>query len=253
MSSLRLRLKSKRSSVTKLCNRVCESLESVSISSVCVRTSLNECLKLEESLEILHVARENEMQVEAEAAGVGENTEDAMLEEFEKMDEYREKLSHVIAICRARLHEVEENVSSQGESHAQNAHIRLPKITLPTFSGDILEWTSFIECFDAAIDEADISQTEKFAYLRGQLRDDALDCVSGMSLTAANYKIAKDELRKRYGDDRLIIREHVKKLLNIDQVKSLDLSSLKRFRDKVQIHIRCLETYDVTSDKYGIL
>ena len=43
---------------------------------------------------------------------------------------------------------------------------RLPKLTLPTFSGDTLMWQSFKDSFDAAVHNCpSISKMQKFNYL----------------------------------------------------------------------------------------
>jgi len=46
----------------------------------------------------------------------------------------------------------------------------LPKLSLPTFSGDTLMWQSFSDSFDAAVHNCpSISKIQKFSYLKAQL------------------------------------------------------------------------------------
>ena len=53
--------------------------------------------------------------------------------------------------------------------HPQNAS-RLPKLTLPTFSGDPLAWQTFWDSFEAAVDSNPaLSPLQKFNYLKAQL------------------------------------------------------------------------------------
>ena len=51
---------------------------------------------------------------------------------------------------------------------------RLPKLSLPTFSGDPLTWQTFWDSFYAAIDaNPNLSGIQKFTYLKAQLQGDA--------------------------------------------------------------------------------
>ena len=66
--------------------------------------------------------------------------------------------------------------------------MKLPKFTLTAFNGDPLEWTSFIETLDAAVDSQEsLSAIEEFSYLTGPLQGPATDRVQGFSLTSKNY------------------------------------------------------------------
>ena len=49
----------------------------------------------------------------------------------------------------------------------RNDGVKLPKITLKTFSGDPLDWKSFKETFEAAVhNNESITNIEKFTYLK---------------------------------------------------------------------------------------
>ena len=66
--------------------------------------------------------------------------------------------------------------------------VKLPKLTLKSFDGDI---TAFWDSFKAGIhDNPTLSDIDTFNYLRGLLQRIALDSISGLSLTAANYREA---------------------------------------------------------------
>ena len=67
-------------------------------------------------------------------------------------------------------------------------HSRLPKLTLPTFNGNPLQWQTFWDSFIAAVDSnTDLSLVQKFGYLRAQLQGDAANAIGGLPLTDANY------------------------------------------------------------------
>ena len=66
---------------------------------------------------------------------------------------------------------------------AEPRGVKLPKIDVPTFSGELLHWQSFWEQFCIAIhDRKDISVTEKLVYLRHSMKDGtAKSIIEGLS------------------------------------------------------------------------
>ena len=76
----------------------------------------------------------------------------------------------------------------------------LRKLTLPTFSGDMLMWQSFKDSFDAAVHNCpSISKIQKFNYLRAQTCGDAARTIAGLPLTESNYDDVMALLTTRYG------------------------------------------------------
>ena len=83
--------------------------------------------------------------------------------------------------------------------------IRLPRLEVPKFSGKVHEWQEFWDGFSNAIhDNANLSEVDKFSYLRGLLLEPARSTIQGFALTADNYKAAVDllsiRIRKEYPD-----------------------------------------------------
>ena len=57
----------------------------------------------------------------------------------------------------------------------QASGIKLPKINVPTFDGNMLHWTSFWEQFKVSVHSKDrLSIAEKLAYLRHAVKDGML-------------------------------------------------------------------------------
>lgn len=65
---------------------------------------------------------------------------------------------------------------------------RLPKLNLPTFTGDSFQWKSFWDSFIAAVHfNEGLSGVQKFNYLCAQLRSYAFHVIAGFLLTNDNY------------------------------------------------------------------
>ena len=74
----------------------------------------------------------------------------------------------------------------------------------------------FVETFDVTIhDRNDVSNIEKFIYLKGFVSGSALQSIEGMPLTNDNYNIVKDMLDKRYGLPQMIVSRHMNALIKL--------------------------------------
>ena len=130
---------------------------------------------------------------------------------------------------------------------------RLPKLTLPTFSGDTLQWLSFWDSFSSAVhSNRSLSDVQKFNYLRAQLQGSALSCISGLSITALNYSKAVDLLKSRFGQPHKVISAHMSSLMNLAHPRAT-ASSLRTFYDTIQCHVRGLHALGKSEDSYGDL
>ena len=66
--------------------------------------------------------------------------------------------------------------------------MKLPKITLKTFSGDPLDWKSFEGTFEAAVDNNEsITKIEKLMHLKTYLDKSALQAKKELPLTSENF------------------------------------------------------------------
>lgn len=130
---------------------------------------------------------------------------------------------------------------------------RLPKLTLPIFSGDPLTWQSFWDSFDAAVhSNPTLNPVQKFNYLRSQLQGDAARTIAGLPLTEPNYGQSISLLKERFGQPQKLINAHIQALLDLPSPTN-DLPSLRLFYDLVENHIRGLSSLGVPKVSYGTL
>ena len=136
-------------------------------------------------------------------------------------------------------------------SAQQFATSRLPKLSLPTFSGDPLTWQTFWDSFYAVID-ANPSGIQKFNYLKAQLQGDAARAIDGLPLSDLNYRHAVTLLRDRFGQPHELINAHMKALVSMTSPTS-SLLSLQMFYDSVESHIHGLSSLGKSEKSYGDL
>jgi len=243
---LSLKLKTVRSSVTRSINKLTEECNLEHPRKENVQKYMGELISNRDRLLVCHKEKETELEKmleeNPEDQGVMENAE----REIEKMEKYLSEIDCVLAEGKVNIERVEST------TEVEKNHIRLPKISLPTFGGNILEWIEFKECFDAAINETNLNDVEKFAYLKGQLSGGALSTISGLSLTSKNYAVAFDLLSEKYGDKGILIRAHIRELLALESVSNTNSVNFQNFVDKILIQTRSLQSLGVSKDNFDI-
>ncbi len=123
------------------------------------------------------------------------------------------------------------------------ARVKLPKITLPHFAGNLVKWPVFWDSYESAIhNNAELSSIDKFNYLRSLLERSAYDA----------YPEAVEILKKRFGNKQMIIAKHMETLLNTDAITSDNhLRDLRHLYDIVETHVRSLKSLGVEATSYG--
>ena len=100
--------------------------------------------------------------------------------------------------------------------------VKLPKLSLKKFNGDVSRWTSFWDSFESAVHRnTDLSDVDKFNYLTSMIEHSASEAIAGLSLTASNYKEAVMILKKRFGNKQVIVNKHMEILSELHQMPTV--------------------------------
>lgn len=111
----------------------------------------------------------------------------------------------VNAEATAQAQSPASNTSST--THRRRFAVKPPKLDLPAFSGNILEWQEFWTVFDANIHQRDdMTAVEKFTFLKSKLTGSAKNAIDGLLVNNENYEAAIDILTERFdkSEERLI-------------------------------------------------
>lgn len=176
--------------------------------------------------------------------------------EIELAEEYRDRVIEVKTRAHRVISETVSNPPPTRQSDASNANkqtMRLPKLQIEKFNGDVSSWQEFWSQYETAIhNNSALCKKEKFTYLKTYLTGTAAKSVAGLTLSDSNYDAAIDLLQKRFGRKDLIINAHMSKLLNLTPVKkSSDVTALRQLYDECEVQTRSLESLGVVSDTYG--
>ena len=189
--------------------------------------------------------------------------EEGLEDEIEQADGYKENVYRALIMIDKVLKPTPSPPTPVADMHAPTASpalprgnkVKLPKLSLPHFSGNVTKWATFWDSFESAVhSNDDLTDVDKFNYLRSLLERTAYEAISGLTLSSANYQEAIDVLHKRFGDRQLIISKHMETLLGIEAVTSeQNVKGLRRLHDDVESHIRGLKSLGVTPESYGAL
>ncbi|KAJ8018117.1 hypothetical protein HOLleu_44067 [Holothuria leucospilota] len=111
--------------------------------------------------------------------------------------------------------------------------VKLPKLQLPKFEGEILKWPNFWESFEINVDsQTQLSDKQKLDYLHQVLKGPAYDKIKGLGLEGNKYAEAVKILKEQYGD-----KMHQKKALweslhSLRPVKE-NMNNLEKFTDEM--------------------
>ena len=149
---------------------------------------------------------------------------------------------------------IPSSVSSDGSAKVNR--IKLPDINLPKFSGDPLKWTSFWDTMKSNIFDTDLSNVDKFNYLRSALIGEASELIAGLPTTSDALDEACALLKREYAKTDKIEAAHFLELLNLKPPtkargrEKLDHKSLRDYKNKVATNVRCLASLNIKPSEY---
>ena len=151
-----------------------------------------------------------------------------------------------LTILAKYTEKLEKKVQLKYEDKSRN--VKLPKLGIKKFSGEPTAWMTFIDLFEATVDRStNLSEVEKFNYLLSYLEKDALQTISGMPITNANYKKTLELLRNRFGNPQKIISAHMNELLKLKRIASdRHVKAIRLFYHDIENHVRSLDGLGIT-------
>ena len=104
-------------------------------------------------------------------------------------------------LSKPKIHVCRNSLPSSNSSPLpvnKNVKVKLSKLEISKFNGDVIIWQGFWDQFCSAIHENNsISNIDKFSYLKTFLCDSTNAIISGLSLSAGNYVQAIELIKDR--------------------------------------------------------
>lgn len=149
--------------------------------------------------------------------------------------------------------------NSQGSSGIDNNSFivggaKLPSLGLPKFRGDFEKWLQFFEGFQTLVhNNPCLDNIQKFYYLLDCLEGEARKILDCLEITNDNYEVALDLLKKRFQNKPVIIKNHIKALVDMPIVSRESSQLLRNLSDSIEKHIRALKTLGEPVDTWDRL
>ncbi|XP_046145625.1 uncharacterized protein LOC123988912 [Osmia bicornis bicornis] len=127
--------------------------------------------------------------------------------------------------------------------------MKLPVTELPKFDGSLDKWLSFRNTFVTMVNaRTDITDLERFIYLKNSLRGEALSKIIMLDASEENYQSAWQLLVESYDKRRLLISRHVNAILDMESLTKATTSGLTKLVDVVRQHLSMLKTLEIIPD-----
>lgn len=194
--------------------------------------------------------------------------EEIQLEIFGQITDDKERDSEVAEVgdfeqsCSAAVVKYEAYVEVKQQSAAatrvvtastpgQTLAHKLPKIELPTFNGELVEWLPFYQSFTNSVDQLSIAKHLKLQLLRSHLKDEPRRLIEWYPLTDESYEPALKAVAERYGNKERLIDAYVEELISLKLTSST--MTLRRIYDKLYSIVNILESLDIKRENFSVI
>ncbi|UYV83091.1 hypothetical protein LAZ67_22002173 [Cordylochernes scorpioides] len=198
--------------------------------------------------------KEFNRKIEIEIIRTEEHDEKAVLKELESSTHYEEMYIDVLVeinkVLEAKTEE-KRAMSEAGGEGSRRALLRLPKMELPCFDGDLEGWISWWSRFKRIHEDRELDDDEKMHYLVQAMvpGSRAHRLLGAYTHTGKNYESAIGALKGRFGDRKLLIELYLRKLIDLVVLNARRQSAnLDRLYDEISAYLQSLESLSIPSE-----
>ncbi|CAG5059136.1 unnamed protein product [Parnassius apollo] len=123
--------------------------------------------------------------------------------------------------CKAEFLSLLHSFKSEGscentEGKTSSSQVKLPKIIIPTFSGNYLEWVTFRDLFTSLVHNCQsLDNVQKMYYLKGYLTGEAEQLLRQIPISSENYQTAWETIKSRYDNKKFLTKNILQRLFNL--------------------------------------
>lgn len=139
--------------------------------------------------------------------------------------------------------------NSNMQSHNMQ-DLKLPRLSIPTFSGRFDEWTTFYDTFSTYVDSSSIADVNKMHYLKASVTGTAKQLIQNLPPTDANYKLAWELMYKRFNNVRAIVNACFRKLFEQKPIQTPNANNIRSLIDTTRQALQGIETLKVKIDEW---
>ena len=184
-----------RAKITRLCTKIEEGTQVVN--NIVDNANLTRLISLKNEVEGLDK--------EIIQASIALNFSEEQLETLSIEEEgYEERIHLCLSLLNSKLNAPPQTENLQSENPTPEVtavppKLKLPNVPLPTFSNEKGEYiTKFFKSFEAIVDKHNLSDYEKYLYLKNQLSKAPLKLVESLDVDKQSYVTAKTLLNEAF-------------------------------------------------------
>ncbi|XP_053663491.1 uncharacterized protein LOC128712626 [Anopheles marshallii] len=193
-----------------------------------------------------------------EAKGAYEDAREKLLLEDEEADEVQMrndrkefyKKYHKVKGFIMDLQKADESAhpianSTMANTTSASVKMRLPKLELPTFDGNITQWVTYKDRFVSLVhDVPELPEVAKLQYLLASLKGEAALQFEHVPLEDKGYAPTWETLLQRYDDNKILRREYFKALIQLEPMNATTSSELTRVVNETRRLVQGMKRLD---------
>ena len=133
--------------------------------------------------------------------------------ELDTLDEFNEDIQNIKDQVIGLILNTPTVIDTRDRSRSRHREdeAAYPKISIPTFNGEVSKWTEFWNQYSETVhDVASLSDRRKIVYLQQALKDGkAAIMIEAMNKSGDQYEDAIEILKERFDRPREVISEHI--------------------------------------------
>ncbi|XP_037928768.1 uncharacterized protein LOC119663185 [Teleopsis dalmanni] len=148
---------------------------------------------------------------------------------------------------------VEELKLASTSSHTStltSASMQLPRVIIPRFSGNYLEWRQFRDLFNEVVNKQSLANCQKMFYLKSNLDGEAARLIAHLTVSEDNFSSAWSLLCQRYDNKRLLVNAFIAKLISQQIITSESSEAIKRLHDTTSECILGLKNLEINIENW---
>ena len=136
-----------------------------------------------------------------------------------------------------------------------SSKLRLPKLELKSFDGNMMNWMEFWDSFERNIHlNSSLCDVDKMSYLKASLKGTASYAIADLRTTGDNYAPAVDILKEKYGKANVLKGFHMSALKAVVGVTySKNVDGLKKLYEIVDMHVKALSVLGTSEEQYSLV
>lgn len=170
-----------------------------------------------------------------------------------KFNEFQNEFYESVGKAQQIIH-TQKEASSLTPQNTNVTNVILPKQHLPSFNGDFSRWNEFQDSFNSLIrNNTSLNNVQKISYLKGCLKEGALDLISSIPNTNENFDVAWNLLVNNYNNRRRILLNHTKSIVDLRPIQKESYAQLGTLINTIQRNLSCLNSLATPDEIFNVL